>query len=208
MNRMRATQAREFFGGGGLGQFGGPRPDLFRPSDAELPFITSLMDFGRAPGAFSMGAISPLEEQALDPTRRMTAARGLLEGIVGPALLNRMTAQGQGRSGANLEALTNAGLQMALPIEQSVAQGQLDVANRLVPRSLQGLQVGMGAAGANRQADLADFLRRQGLSANIWAGLPVTQAGTTRGKFTEDMTMQDVMNNIFQLAGIAGMAGV
>jgi hypothetical protein len=209
MNRMRAAQARDFFaGGGGLGGFAGAQPGLFRPSAAEQPFLNSLMDFGRAPGQFSMGAMSPLEQQALDPTRRMNAARGMLEGIVGPALLNQLTASGLGRSGAGAEALTNAGLQMALPIEQSIAQGQLDVANRLVPRALQGLMTGREAAGATREGDLADFLRRQGLASGIWSGLPTTQAGTTRGKFTEDFTISDIMQMITSLAGAAGMANV
>jgi hypothetical protein len=63
---------------------------------------------------------APVAVARIDPTAATLAARDVLEQVVTPGLTAAMTAGGLGRSGALGEAVSQRGLELALPITQQV----------------------------------------------------------------------------------------
>lgn len=59
---------------------------------------------------------------AIDPAAQLAAANRYFEQIASPSIQNQLAASGLGRSGAQAEALAQAGTSMALPIQQQAAQ--------------------------------------------------------------------------------------
>lgn len=90
------------------------------------------------------------------------AAGSYLDKIVSPALTNRMTAMGMGRSGAIGENLAMAGMGMALPLAQMRSQWEMDA-----PRNMMGMtaanQGGMDLLDMERQSQLQTLKNQQGL---------------------------------------------
>lgn len=73
--------------------------------------------------------------QGIDPTGAVNAARNYMDQISSPAIRNALEASGMGRSGAEAEALANAGAMLELPIHQQIlghqSQGYLQDASTL-----------------------------------------------------------------------------
>jgi hypothetical protein len=70
-----------------------------------------------------------------DVSGLQASARQHIDKVVAPELLSAAIAQGQGRSGAGLEAIAKAGAQFALPIEQARIRAQENLANWFTGRS-------------------------------------------------------------------------
>jgi hypothetical protein len=71
--------------------------------------------------------------EGINPQGQLDAANNYFQRIAAPSVSNQMAAAGLGRSGAQAEALSNAGVQMALPIQQN-ASNQLFNLNSMLPQ--------------------------------------------------------------------------
>jgi hypothetical protein len=89
---------------------------------AGIPGLSD-MKFSSAEEALAASRLAALT----DVSGLQASARQHLDKVVAPELLSAAIAQGQGRSGAGLEAIAKAGAQFALPIEQAriAAQNRL-----------------------------------------------------------------------------------
>lgn len=210
---------------GGASRFATAQPDLYTLNPDEESFRNLLMEFSRDPGAASTRAVSPYETAGLatlqgrmDPTARISAAQSMLNEIIGPKIMSQLTAAGQGRSGAQTEALSNAGLEMMLPILMSIdsaagdfGRAQLGLGGALDSRAQGALGVGMGAASLPRELAAEDFARQQNFYQSLLSGIPITTEGTTTAKQRNEQhrNFLDTMGTLTSIAGAsAGMCWI
>lgn len=125
-----------------------PMAQGYNDAGATEAAIRGMMGYG-GPGAGGQYANTP-GAMAYDPTIALQAAQKNLSTVMGPQLANAGVAGGSNpMSGAYAEAMTNAGTQMAMPINQQVMQNQ---ANWYQPQLQGAIQGGLAQQGAQNQA--------------------------------------------------------
>lgn len=204
---------------GGLPAYLQPNPYAL-PNEAERSIVGQI-----GSEAQQWGNLTDLERAGLsgyealaDPTQAMSTAQGIYEKYAAPIVRNDATVRGQGRQGVVPESLASGFAQMALPIIQqaqgargALAERQLGLGSELLNRRLTGLETSLRAAGAERQATGAEYMRPLQTIAGIVGGLPVgggTVTGYATGKTSATRGDFDVLGDlIIPLVGaIAGGA--
>jgi len=161
---------------------------LALPSAPERSILDLIGGFAGRP------AVDPFQQEGLgllrsatDPTARLAAAREQLESVIGPQIINTLTAAGQGRSGAIAETLGRAGAGLTLPILRDVAQAQQKVGGgflRFGPsveqRELGRLTSALGAAEVPRLLEFQETQRPLQILSSLF-GPGFIPAGATGG---------------------------
>ncbi|HEX7162139.1 MAG TPA: hypothetical protein VF223_13000 [Trebonia sp.] len=198
INAFNQIFNREFSSGlraaGGLTGITAPRP-LAMPSQLERDILGRITNFGQTP-LFSTSAGSPFQQivGALTPTAQQTFER-----VVSPQILNQMTAGGfTPGSGAITEALANAGANLSNQVLQQAA----GLTPQAFAQQLAGLQTALGAAGAPRQAQLAEESRLGDVLLQILGRGPMASGAGTATTTTE----RDLFGPLTSLAGTGLLA--
>jgi hypothetical protein len=175
--------------------------------------------------AARQGGLSGLETQGLeelsalgDPSAQLAKAQEIYEKYAAPIVRNDATVAGQGRQGVVPETLASGFAHMALPIMQGAqdyagraAQARLQLGGEVPGREIESLETQLRAAGAERTAQSAEYMRPLQAIAGIVGGLPVgggTVSGYATGKTSATRGDFDVLGDlIIPLVGaIAGGA--
>jgi len=160
------------------------------------------------------GAWGPLTEQEQlglseygqlgDPSFALQQAQDLYQKYAAPIVRNDATVRGQGRQGVVPESLATGFAQMALPIIQgsnaareALAGRRLGLGPELLQRRLTGQETALRAAGAERQAVSAEYMRPLSAIANIVGGLPMG-GGATQGYQTGQVSKDQPDFNALQ----------
>jgi hypothetical protein len=168
-------------------------------------FQTGQNAFGYGgPGGGGQYANTP-GAMAYDPTMALQAAQNNLQRVIAPELQNNAVAGGSNpMSGAYAEAITNAGAQMALPIQQQIMQNQANWYNPQLQGAIQG---GLGQQGAANQLVSQGFgLQGQGALAQQGAQnqfLGTQQQGGVQGVLAQQAAQNQLLGQGFgaQLQG-------
>jgi hypothetical protein len=165
---------------GGLTPFMRDMSALTTPGADELGYLTRIRGLAEGPrvGAEEQVGMDALRA-AMDPTASVDAAKRTLSDIVTPSLVNTMTAQGMGRSGAVGEALTKEGTALTLPIFEAVRSAQLgggakllDYGQQVESRQAGRLLSALEAARIPRDAAMQEKFRPAQLLSSLMGRLP------------------------------------
>lgn len=188
---------------------------LSQPSAAEQQI------YGAAANSALGPLVRPQEQQGLNilagagnPQMQLDAATQQFNQLVAPSLINRQTAQGQGRSGATTEALANAAAQMALPIIQSSMAAQQDYGNKLLSfgnllegREPQRYSQALTAAAAPRQAAYAEERRAPDTLLAMLQRFPIQSgAGGSTSNAYQNQTQGFNWGNLASALGSVALA--
>lgn len=211
---------------GGLPGLISPRPfnqmDYGAETGPERTALNNMASFFQGPttNEFELGGLAR-QQQASDPQAQLAAGRDYMDQILGPQLINQMTAAGQGRSGAVGEALAKGAAGIALPILQQSNQNAMNFGGSLlnygqVQRGRQQDSLGGLAtlAGAPRMDEANATNMGMDTLLSMLTRFPVAsgQGTATSSQFIptvrggEPPVWQQVMGGLNSVAGIASMA--
>lgn len=219
MNQLAGQQI-----GAGVAQTGG-YPAFLKFNPLAIPGAAEQALVGQIGAtAAGQGGITGLEQEGLaglerlgSPEESLGRAQGLFEKFAAPIIRNDATIRGQGRGGAVPEALAQGFGQMTLPIleratgaREQLAKQQMGLGPALNMRALQSLETQLRAAGSQRQALSAEYMRPLQSIASLIGGLPLGGGATTgyqTGQLQTQRPETDWLTDVLVPLGAAAAAG-